>query len=135
MLPVSCLRLCQAARAVDRKDSKTKGVLLACAVAVVTCGLVGARARAFAQGREVLVTGASGRTGRLVVQRLLEAAGKFQVRALVRSEGSGKELLGALPGLKEEKVFVGDVLSPETLPPAIAGCLALVIVTSAVPRT
>lgn len=87
----------------------------------------------FAQGKEVLVTGASGRTGKLVVQKVLENR-KFRARAFVRSGRAREELLKMAPGLPPEAIFVGDILSPSTLGPAMAGCLALVIVTSAVPR-
>ncbi len=69
----------------------------------------------------VLVVGATGRTGRLIVERLV--AGHVPVRALVRDPAKGE----ALPA--DVARFVGDVLRPETLAPAIAGTAAIVIAT------
>lgn len=88
---------------------------------------------AFAAGKQVLVTGAGGKTGKLVVEQLL-AKGGFQVRALVRSNRAKQELLGRNPALQPNNIFVGDILKPETLGTALAGCTALVVVTSAVPK-
>lgn len=85
----------------------------------------------------VLVTGAGGQTGAIVLRKLLERAGEvFAPCALVRSaaseaklrEGLGEELCKGL------EVAIGDVTEPETLEAAFKGVDAVVIVTSAMPR-
>ena len=69
----------------------------------------------FAAGKGiVVVAGATGGTGRLVVKHLI--AEGYEVRAMVRSLEKGKQVLG------EEVVMVrGDVTEPATLPPLLAG--------------
>jgi len=85
----------------------------------------------------VLVTGAGGQTGSIVVRKLLERGSDvFTPRALVRSAESGAKLR---EGLGEElsrglDVVVGDVTKPETLEAAFQDVHAVVIVTSAMPR-
>ncbi|XP_024396768.1 uncharacterized protein At5g02240 [Physcomitrium patens] len=76
--------------------------------------------------RTVLVTGAGGRTGSLVFDKL-KKTGKFVVRGLVRTE----EVKAKLGG---EGVFIGDITKPETLSAAVEGIDALIITTSAVPK-
>lgn len=88
---------------------------------------------AFAVGKRVLVTGAGGRTGSLVVEKLA-SAGTFDVRALVRSEKSKAALLKKVPMLNPKNVFVGDVEDAETMKKCFAGVVALICVTSAVPK-
>ena len=62
----------------------------------------------------VVVAGATGGTGRLVVKHLI--AEGYVVRAMVRSLEKGKQVLG------EDSVLVqGDVTKPSTLPPLLAG--------------
>ncbi|PSN18396.1 NAD(P)-dependent oxidoreductase [filamentous cyanobacterium CCP5] len=77
----------------------------------------------------VLVTGATGRTGSIVVKKLLQQPEKFSVRGFVRSPAKATELFG-----DDLPVFVGDIREPETLKPALEGCDALVILTSAIPQ-
>lgn len=77
----------------------------------------------------VLVTGATGRTGSIVVRKLLQQPEQFAVRAFGRSRNKAEEMFDA-----ELPVFVGDIRKPETLKSAIAGCDALVILTSAMPQ-
>jgi uncharacterized protein YbjT (DUF2867 family) len=72
--------------------------------------------------RPVLVVGATGRTGRLVVDRLVDRG--VSVRALVRDAARGREVLPA-----EVSQFVGDVRRSETLTEPIAGARAVVIAT------
>ncbi|KAG0570933.1 hypothetical protein M758_6G190400 [Ceratodon purpureus] len=76
----------------------------------------------------VLVTGAGGRTGKIVFAKLKKASSQFVARGLVRTE-EGKAALGGDDGL-----FVGDISKPETLAPAFEGIDALIILTSAVPK-
>ncbi|CAK9202088.1 unnamed protein product [Sphagnum troendelagicum] len=73
----------------------------------------------------VLVTGAGGRTGKIVFEKLKKQPGKFVARGLVRTEEAS---------LGGDGVFVGDITKPESLTPAFEGIDALVIVTSAVPK-
>eukprot|EP00898_Chlorokybus_atmophyticus_P007784 jgi/Chlat1/8006/Chrsp7S07779 len=76
----------------------------------------------------VLVTGAGGRTGKLVLQKLRERADKFNARGVVRTQES-KSSLGI-----EDGVFVADIKDRTALAPAMQGVDALVIATSAVPK-
>ncbi|AXG81830.1 SDR family oxidoreductase [Streptomyces paludis] len=68
----------------------------------------------------VLVVGATGGIGRLVVAEAI--ARGHTVRALVRDRAKGARLLPADTGL-----VVGDVTRPETLPAAVAGADAVVL--------
>lgn len=75
----------------------------------------------------VLVTGATGRVGRVVVDRLLDAG--VPVRALVRRP----EVAVTLP--PQVDVFTGDLTAPESLEPALKGAGAVFLVWTAPPRT
>lgn len=74
----------------------------------------------------VFVTGAGGRTGKLVLQKLRERPEFAEVKGLVRRQEQQAEL--------GEGVVIGDVLSPESWQQALAGCTHLVILTSAAPK-
>ncbi|MGW4799675.1 SDR family oxidoreductase, partial [Nonomuraea sp. NPDC004297] len=75
----------------------------------------------------VLVTGATGRIGRVVIDRLLDAG--VPVRALThRSEAAA-----TLP--TKVKVFTGDLTVPESLDPALTGAGAVFLVWTAPPQT
>ncbi|MEV6972892.1 NAD(P)H-binding protein [Kitasatospora sp. NPDC093806] len=75
----------------------------------------------------VLVTGATGRVGRVVIDRLLDAG--VPVRALVRRP----EAAATLP--TEVEVFTGDLTVPESLDPALRGAGAAFLVWTAPART
>ncbi|MEV7778841.1 NAD(P)H-binding protein [Kitasatospora sp. NPDC088351] len=75
----------------------------------------------------VLVTGATGRIGRAVIDQLLGAG--VPVRALTRRP----EAAATLPGKVE--VFTGDLTVPESLDPALNGAGAVFLVWTAPPRT
>ncbi|MGH2978210.1 MAG: SDR family oxidoreductase [Solirubrobacterales bacterium] len=75
----------------------------------------------------VLVVGATGRTGRLIVGRLVEHG--ISVRALVRDAVRGREVLPS-----EVPQFVGDVRHSETLTEPIAGVRAVIIATCSSPE-
>lgn len=77
----------------------------------------------------VLVTGATGRTGSLVVQQLQRQPAQFTVRGFARSRQKVQELFDTEAGF-----YFGSILEPDTLIPALEGCQALVILTSAVPQ-
>ena len=74
------------------------------------------------QGLKVLVVGATGRTGRLVVSRL--AAEGVPVRCLVRDVAKARAVL---PDASEGVTLVrGDLTQPSSLPLALADCNAVV---------
>jgi uncharacterized protein YbjT (DUF2867 family) len=75
----------------------------------------------------VLVTGATGRIGRAVVDQLVEAG--VPVRALIRRS----EAAATLPA--EVEVVSGDLTVPESLDPALRGASAAFLVWTAPPET
>ncbi len=75
---------------------------------------------------KALVAGATGQTGRRIVEQLL--ARDIKVKALVRDAAKAAT---ELPDGVE--IVVGDVLKPETLASAIADCQALLSATGAAP--
>ncbi|XP_004492363.1 uncharacterized protein At5g02240-like [Cicer arietinum] len=75
----------------------------------------------------VLVTGAGGRTGQIVYQKLKERPNQYAARGFVRTEESKQKIGDA------DDVFIGDIRDTESLIPAIQGIDALIILTSAVP--
>lgn len=75
----------------------------------------------------VLVTGATGRVGRVVIDRLLAAG--VPVRALARRP----EAAAQFPSKVE--VFTGDLTVPESLDPALKGAGAVFLVWTAPPQT
>lgn len=77
----------------------------------------------------VLVTGATGRTGAIVVQKLQQRPGEFIVQGFARSEAKVRDLFGTTDGF-----YLGDVCNPDALKAALEGCDALVILTSAIPQ-
>jgi len=84
---------------------------------------------------KVVVTGAGGRTGGLVVQKLLEQPDRFDPIATVRNQQSGQKLVAA--GLPESNLKTLDLASlPSTseLSAMMSGAQAVVIATSGVPQ-
>ncbi len=75
---------------------------------------------------KALVAGATGETGRRIVQELVNR--QIPVRALVRNLETGKEVLPS-----EAELVVGDVLKPDSLTEAIADCTVLLCATGARP--
>lgn len=73
----------------------------------------------------VVVSGATGRTGRLV--HALLRASPTPVKALVRSEAKGREVLGLNASL-----IVADITDAPSMSTALDGADALILVTSAV---
>ena len=80
-------------------------------------------------GKKVLVTGATGRTGALVVKKIRKLSEQFEVLGFARSEEKIKELFGATEGF-----FTGDITNKSSLESAFQGCELLVIVTSSFPK-
>lgn len=78
---------------------------------------------------QVLVTGATGQTGSLVVQKLQSLSASFSVRGFARSPQKAAERFGST-----QNFCFGNILDAESLIPAMAGCDALVILTSATPQ-
>ncbi len=74
----------------------------------------------------LLIAGASGRTGRLLVEHAIERG--HEITALVRDAAS-------LSAGERLRVVVGDVLEPATLPAAAAGQDAVVSLLAPRPRT
>eukprot|EP01025_Chloroclados_australasicus_P011783 TRINITY_DN1522_c0_g1_i1.p1 TRINITY_DN1522_c0_g1~~TRINITY_DN1522_c0_g1_i1.p1 ORF type:complete len:314 (+),score=37.82 TRINITY_DN1522_c0_g1_i1:112-1053(+) len=84
--------------------------------------------------KKVLVSGASGQTGSIVFQKLLERRSDFEPVALVSTDKSKKNVQKKVPGNYD--VFVCDVAndSMDKLNEAFKGCWGAVIVTSAKPQ-
>jgi uncharacterized protein YbjT (DUF2867 family) len=76
--------------------------------------------------RPVLVTGATGRVGRVLVDQLLRAG--VPVRALTRQPAAA-----ALPSTVE--IVAGDLTVPESLEPGLQGVRAVFLVWTAAPTT
>ncbi|CAL4928114.1 unnamed protein product [Urochloa decumbens] len=74
----------------------------------------------------VLVTGAGGRTGHIVYNKLKERSEQFVARGLVRTEESKQKIGGA------DDVYIADIKDADHLAPAVQGADALIILTSAV---
>ncbi|WP_041764708.1 SDR family oxidoreductase [[Leptolyngbya] sp. PCC 7376] len=78
---------------------------------------------------QILVTGATGRTGSLVVQKLQALPKQFSVKCFGRSPQKATEIFGST-----ENFYFGSILETQALETAIVGCDALVILTSATPQ-
>ncbi|PNW82458.1 hypothetical protein CHLRE_06g279850v5 [Chlamydomonas reinhardtii] len=80
---------------------------------------------------KVAVTGAAGRTGGLVVKKLVERKDQFEARAVVRNASSKSKLAG----LPDTAIFEVDLArgGADAFLPAFSGCDAVVIATSGVP--
>merc|ERR1719201_1705242 len=70
-----------------------------------------------ADKKTVVVTGATGRTGSLLYNRL-KADGQWNVRAFIRNATKAKGILGCHACDESEGVFVGDITMPTTIEPA-----------------
>ena len=68
------------------------------------------------ENRPVLVTGASGRTGRRVVSALAKTG--VEVRAFIRRA----ELTTEMEALGADKIALGDLFDAESLADAVTGC-------------
>jgi uncharacterized protein YbjT (DUF2867 family) len=75
---------------------------------------------------KVLVVGATGQTGRRIVEQLVKR--QIPVRAMVRDRTRAQEILPAAAEL-----VVGDTLEPSTLRTAIVDCTAIISATGAAP--
>ena len=84
-----------------------------------------------ASALKVLVTGAGGRTGRLVFEQLQQDASMSPI-GLVRSRKAEKALRKV--GAGDDDIVRGDVMDTDVLAGAMAGCDGVVLCTSAVPQ-
>jgi uncharacterized protein YbjT (DUF2867 family) len=75
---------------------------------------------------KALVVGATGQTGRRIVEQLVNR--QIPVRAMVRDRTRAQEILPA-----DAELVVGDVLEPSTLRNAIADCTVVLSATGAAP--
>lgn len=75
---------------------------------------------------KVLVAGATGETGRRIVQELVSR--QIPVKALVRNMDKARDILPS-----KVELAIGDILKPETLKSAMADCTAIVCATGAAP--
>ena len=91
------------------------------------CVLLAVQAQAL---KKVLVTGAGGRTGKLVFEQL-KADDNYKPVGLARSSKAQKALTAV--GATTDEVIVADVADESALAAAMAGCDAVVLCTSAVP--
>jgi uncharacterized protein YbjT (DUF2867 family) len=81
-----------------------------------------ARRRRTSQPAPVVVAGATGRTGRRIVERLLERG--IAVRALVRDAERARAVLPS-----DARLVVGDLRRRETLAPALTGAGVMIVAT------
>ena len=80
---------------------------------------------------KVLVTGAGGRTGKLVFEQLQQNAAVSPV-GFVRSKKAVKTLRKA--GASDSEIIKGDTTDEASLTSAMAGCDSVILCTSAVPQ-
>ncbi|MDR9403650.1 MAG: SDR family oxidoreductase [Halothece sp. Uz-M2-17] len=78
--------------------------------------------------KKVLVTGATGRTGSIVLKKLRQNT-EFHPFGFARSETKIKEIFGSSEGF-----HLGDIRDKNSLQPAIQDCHVLIIITSATPQ-
>ncbi|WP_069789269.1 SDR family oxidoreductase [Cyanobacterium sp. IPPAS B-1200] len=78
---------------------------------------------------KILVTGATGRTGSLVVKKLQTQSNDFQVIGFGRSHEKVQQIFGTT-----KDFLIGDILSENDLEKAMEGCQTLIILTSATPQ-
>lgn len=82
---------------------------------------------------QVTVTGAGGRTGKLILQKLLAQPDRFTARGLVRDEQGVKKLESQ--GVSAQQLFAGDIAEDTAaLEKSLQGADALIIATSGVPQ-
>lgn len=78
--------------------------------------------------RPILVTGATGRTGRFVYQQLKSKG--IPTRAFVRNRTRAREVLGCDTCDEKEGIFVGEVVNAESFMPAIWDVRGIIITTT-----
>lgn len=90
------------------------------------------------EAKKVVVVGAGGRTGALVLEKLLSKPDDFVVRGVVRSEKTAQKAKKAAPSAKDDTFFLADITDKAGFEAALkkeaSGYDALVLLTSAVPK-
>jgi uncharacterized protein YbjT (DUF2867 family) len=79
--------------------------------------------------KQVLVTGATGRTGSIVLQKICQQDNDWKAFGFARSEQKAQEVFGSTEGF-----YFGDIRDQTSLAPALENCETLIIVTSATPQ-
>ena len=79
--------------------------------------------------RKILVTGATGKTGSLVLKKLRQKLEQYTALGFARSSEKAQEMFDSTADF-----YFGDIRDRATLDKAVAGCDALVILTSASPK-
>lgn len=104
-------------------------------LALALCILAAPRAMSLAAPTKVIVTGASGRTGKLVFTKLLSKFPKTETIGLVSSEKSARKLMKESNcGLDQIVITdVTEISEDYTIPKALEQAETMVICTSAVP--
>lgn len=82
--------------------------------------------------RNVLVTGAGGKTGRLVLQKLLERPTLFAPVGVVRTAQSKAQVVQEC-GVPESQIRIADICNFQVMQQACQGMHAVIICTSATP--
>lgn len=101
-------------RSLTRRRTLLIAASMAAGMALGSC-----TASPLAAPKKVLVAGATGQTGRLIVSELM--ASGYEVRALVRDTAKGRQMLG-----DKVELVQGDVRDPATLTAAFAGTNAVI---------
>jgi len=81
---------------------------------------------------KVLVTGAGGKTGRIVLQKLLKRPGYFDPKGMVRTEVSKQNLISEM-GIPESNIVVADICDPSSIEECCRDMEGVIICTSATP--
>ncbi len=79
--------------------------------------------------KKVLVTGATGKTGSLVLKKLRQRSDQFTAIGFARSREKVEELFDST-----EDFIIGDIKDQHSLESALEDCDSLVILTSAIPK-
>ena len=107
-----------------------------CIYLLLSSALLPASVHVAALASKVIVTGASGRTGKLVFSQLSNNP-KFEAVGCVRSESSAKRLMKDVPNCRLEQLAIVDVTNMDPSseqPKLLEDADAMIICTSAVPK-
>jgi uncharacterized protein YbjT (DUF2867 family) len=88
-------------------------------------------AMAISPPKKILITGAGGKTGKLVLKQLLERPTIFSPMGVVRTAASKEGLLQE--GIPESSILIADICDASSMQQACQGMEAVIICTSATP--
>lgn len=93
----------------------------------------------FIDCKKVVITGAAGRTGSIIMQKLAGRNDSHQVLGLTRTDKSAKQLLKSLKSLKSQgnnrvDVQTCDITDPNALAASLKDADTVILCTSAVPK-